>query len=290
MRLLIKDNMLKINLIIIGLILLAFSCSSLNLFQDDVINIQKIEYTSHDGHNLKADVYSKKGFEQKNVPTVIVIHGGGWRNRTGDMVDICKKIALEGYKAINITYRLAPLAHYPTQLYDVKAIMYWIQKNSNKYHIDQNNLFVWGYSAGAHLAFLLANESDVSVNAVVIGGTPTYLPGYPKSDMIIDLMGTKYEDNKQGWEDASPLVKVSEKTPPTFIYHGEYDMLVGIDQSEMLARQLKLKERPYEFYRVPMMGHLAVYSFSDESEKRSLEFINRYIKTTSLSAKDEPQR
>ena len=281
--------MLKINLIIISFVLLFFSCTSLNLFQKDIVAIQKVEYTSRDGHNLKAEFYSHKELKQKNAPTVIVIHGGGWRNRTGDMVDICKKIVARGYNAINITYRLAPTAHYPTQLYDVKAIMGWIQNNSDKYHIDQNNLFIWGYSAGAHLGFLLANEPDVTVNAVVIGGTPTYLPGYPKSDMIIDLMGSKYEDNKQGWEEASPLIKVTEKTPPTFLYHGEYDMLVGIDQSEMLARQLKLKERPYEFYRVPMMGHVAVYSFSDESEKRSLEFISRYIKTTSLSAKDEQQ-
>ena len=76
---------------------------------------------------------------------------------------------------------------------------------NGKYHIDQNNLFIWGYSAGAHLGFLLANEPEVNVNAVVIGGTPTYLPGYPKSDMIIDLMGTKYEDNKQAWEEAKAL-------------------------------------------------------------------------------------
>ncbi len=283
--------MKKINFIIISFILLFFSCASLNLFQSDQITVQQIQYVSSDGYVLKGDYYSKKSIEQKNIPTVIVIHGGGWRNRTGDMADICKKIASQGYNAINITYRLAPKAHYPTQLYDVKAIMPWIQKNAENYHIDQNNLFIWGYSAGAHLGFLLANEPEVNVNAVVIGGTPTYLPGYPKSDMIMDLMGTKYEDNKQGWEEASPLVKVTEKTPPTFIYHGEYDMLVGIDQSEMLARQLKIKEIPYEFYKVPYMGHLAVYLFSDESEKRSLDFINRYVKRTTLqSATGEQQQ
>lgn len=280
--------MKKVNFVIIGFVLLFFSCASLNLFQTEQVTVQEIKYPSSDGHILKADYYSKKSLARKSVPTVIVIHGGGWRNRTGDMADICKRIASQGYNAINITYRLAPKDRYPTQLYDVKAIIPWIQRNAEAYKIDQNNLFIWGYSAGAHLGFLLANEPEVKVNAVVIGGTPTYLPGYPKSEMIIDLMGTKYEDNKQAWENASPLVKVTEKTPPTFIYHGEYDMLVGIDQSEMLARQLKIKERPYEFYKVQYMGHLAVYLFSDESEKRSLDFINRYLKTTTLqSAKGE---
>lgn len=234
-----------------------------------------ITYKSKDNHQIKSDLYLPRVLKDKN-PVVIVIHGGGWRSRSGDMSSICKRLVNEGYIAINITYRLSPEFVYPTQENDVKAILTWINENKDNYKIDTEKVYAWGYSAGANLAFNLANEAGSNIKAVVVGGTPTYFPAYPASPLIINYMGTQYKDKPELWNEASPLSRVTAKSPPTFLYHGENDFIVHVEQAEMLANKLKENKVEHEFYRIPILEHVTVYYFSADSIKRGVDFIKRH--------------
>ena len=262
---------MKHHLIIFSFFILS-SCAT-TLFSD--YEFQQVTYKSSDNFEIKSDLYLPRELKNKN-PLVIVIHGGGWRARSGDMKSICKRLVNEGYIALNITYRLAPQFTYPTQENDVKAVLSWLQQNAEKYKIDTNKMYAWGYSAGAHLAFNLANEKEAHIKAVVIGGTPTNLAAYPDSSMITNFIGATYKDKPQAWIEASPVSRVTEKSPPTFLYHGENDILVHIEQSEMLADKLKEKKVEHEFYRVPVLEHVTVYFMSAESIKRGVDFIKRH--------------
>lgn len=271
-----RNNMNKFNFAFLFSFLLLSSCMSTDFFGSSLYSVKEVKYQTTDQHELAADLYLPNN-TMSPKPLVVVIHGGGWTNRTGDMESLCRKLAKSGFAALNITYRLAPDARYPVQLYDVKAAFSWIKSNLQTYQLDPQQIYIWGYSAGAHLAFLLGNEKDLGlpVAGLAVGGIPSNLPSYPKSPMITDLMGARYSENPKAWEQASPLSVVSSQTPPTYIYHGEDDSLVGLDQSQLLAEKLKAAQVEHEFHIAKNMGHIFVYLFSSESEDKGIAFFKR---------------
>ncbi|MES2801900.1 MAG: alpha/beta hydrolase [Bdellovibrionota bacterium] len=145
-----------------------------------------VEYAAADNYILKADLFLPEKKTATPLPLVIVIHGGGWSNRSGDMEDLCHKLSRAGFAALNITYRFAPLSCHPVQLNDVKAVFPWLKSHAEKYNLDKNQISIWGYSAGAHLAFLLGNQKDLGLNvkSVIVGGIPSYFPAYPNSPLV----------------------------------------------------------------------------------------------------------
>jgi acetyl esterase/lipase len=236
----------------------------------------QITYPASDGHLLKAELFLPVLASEHKNPMVIVIHGGGWRSRSGRMTSICKKITGQGFLALNITYRLAPCYHYPVQQSDVREALRWVQQHHSQYNIDTERIFVWGYSAGAQLAFNLANEKDSGIKAVVAGGMPSYFPAWPGSGLIRDLMGVSYEKNKKLWELASPLSHVSENSPPVFLYHGQRDLIVGFSQTEMMVKKLKQKKVRYALYKSVWMGHIAAYIFDTSIVREALNFLKSF--------------
>ena len=234
-----------------------------------------VSYPTADKHILNADLFLPEEKKSTPLPLVIVIHGGGWSNRTGDMESICHRLNKQGFAALNITYRFAPDHHHPVQVNDVKAVIPWLVDNAAKFNIDKNQVSAWGYSAGAHLAFLLVNQSDnaLKFKAVVVGGIPSYFPAYPKSPLITEYMGMKYFDNPKAWLEASPTTLVSAQTPPTFIYHGKDDSLVGIDQAELLDAKLSQVNVKHEFLPLAGKGHISAYFFAGDAEDKAIEFI-----------------
>ena len=123
------------------------------------------------------------------LPTVVFIHGGGWRS--GDKQQNawqCFNYANKGFVAITISYRLLDEAPFPQCIIDVKTALRFIKSLSRKYPIDVENIGVWGYSAGAHLALMIAledssdlfnsghyNAFDSKVKCAVAIAAPTYL-------------------------------------------------------------------------------------------------------------------
>lgn len=235
----------------------------------------EVEYKTTDNYVLKADLFLPKEKSVTPLPLVIVIHGGGWSNRTGDMEDICHKLNKNGFAALNISYRFAPNARHPVQLNDVKAVFPFLQANAEKYNLDKSQVSIWGYSAGAQLGFLLGNQKDLGfkVKALVVGGIPSYFPAYPNSPLITEFMGMKFYDDPKAWAAASPTAFVSAHSPPTFIYHGTDDSLVGVDQAELLAVKLAQAGVKHKLHKVVGQGHIGVYFFSGESEDKGIEFI-----------------
>lgn len=234
-----------------------------------------ISYSTADQQTLKADLFLPTEKKSTPMPLVIVIHGGGWSNRTGDMESICQRLNKNGFAALNITYRFAPNYHHPVQVNDVKAVIPWLMANAEKFNIDKNQISAWGYSAGAHLAFLLVNQPDLGLKfkAVVVGGIPSYFPTYPKSPLITEYMGMKYFDNPKAWLEASPTTFVSAQSPPTFIYHGIDDSLVGIDQAQLLDQKLSEVKVKHEFVSLKGKGHISTYFFASDTEDKAIEFI-----------------
>lgn len=234
-----------------------------------------VTYKSAEGADLKADIYMPEGHGLR--PSVLVVHGGAWSARSGDMEWICRDLAKAGFVAVNITYRLAPQNKFPKPVEDVRDAIIWLKENSRKYKIDSEKIAGWGYSAGANLLLLAGLDPSMGLKAIIAGGTPADLTAWPDSSKVLDFLGTSLEENRDLWELASPVNHVKDNSPPVFLYHGSWDWVVDKDQALKMKIALENKNVDHETYYAPFMGHIWTYYFSKESFYRAISFLNKHI-------------
>ena len=120
---------------------------------ENVMRFMDLRYGDAEENLL--DVYCPEGTEGL-LPTIISIHGGGWCYGSKKLyAHYCLRLAQRGFAVVNFDYRLAPEHKYPTPLEDACRVLHWVQAHGAEYHIDLNNLFLVGDSAGGQLAFQL---------------------------------------------------------------------------------------------------------------------------------------
>jgi acetyl esterase/lipase len=245
------------------------------LFRANTYDVQNdVVFKTTETKSLTADLFIPK--KEKLHPAVIVVHGGSWTKKNGDMESICKDLAAEGFVAMNTSYRFAPQDLYPKAVEDVRDAILWLKQNAQKFKVDPEKIYLWGYSAGGHLALMASLDGTLGVKAVVAGGTPANLTAWPNSPLVKTFLGVSYAENPQLWEAASPSFHVTEKSPPVFMYHGAWDRLVEPEQMDMMAEALREKNREIKTYRIPLLGHIAVYLLSFSSVSQAIEFIKAH--------------
>lgn len=104
-------------------------------------------------------------------PLLIWVGGGAWSFVDRNMeMDLAKKLAQEGIAVASVGHRLSKgtfspkskptgITH-PAHIKDLAEAFAWCHKNAGKYGYDPSNIFVGGYSSGAHLSALLAMDDE----------------------------------------------------------------------------------------------------------------------------------
>lgn len=234
---------------------------------------------------LKADLYLPQG--PGPLPVVLMIHGGGWANRSrDDMADISEELARHGYAVLNLNYRFAPQYTYPAQLLDMRQALAWVTTNAAIYNFDAERINAWGYSSGAHLAALLGGFDEAhlpddarrrlpNLRAVVAGGIPADLTRYDDSPLVERFLGGKRDEMPQRYAEASPLHHVTAGDPAVFLYHGKLDTLVSQKQSRAYYDALRAAGVDAELYLHNWRGHMTMFLFGGDAERRATEFLDR---------------
>jgi len=137
------------------------------------------------------------------------------------------------------------MARFPSQLQDAQEAVRWLRTNAIALNADPFRIGVWGFSSGAHIGALMAmlapddpwGAPDLRIRAVVGGGTPTDLTRFNPVDGMA-LFGVSAEEDPDLYRHASPLYQVSNRAPPTFLYHGTDDAEVPLEQAQWLKAAL----------------------------------------------------
>ena len=117
---------------------------------EDVESFKDISYGVYGESNL-LDVYYLKGTTGK-LPILINVHGGGYFYGDKELYRFyAMDMARYGFTVVNMNYRLSPAYKYPAPLQDINNVMLWIEKHADEYHMDTENIFMMGDSAGAQL-------------------------------------------------------------------------------------------------------------------------------------------
>ena len=211
------------------------------------------------------DIYLPPG-AKGNVPVVIWVHGGGWmhNDKYADMSYMkgtIRAILEKGYGLASIDYRHSTTAVFPAQIQDCIQAVQFLHDNATKYKLDQRHIALMGFSAGGHLASLLALSNNNNVSAFYPGGRKPsfairsvvdfygpseFLMFYSNllptqtSDPISILLGASPLARPDLAKQASPATYVDKADPPFFIVHGEKDPDVPTAQSYLLKSWLEL--------------------------------------------------
>ena len=219
---------------------------------------KNLTYAKAGGQDLQLDLAMPK--EGKGpFPCVMCVHGGGWRaGKRQDLTKLTETLASKGFVAATVTYRLAPAHRFPAQIEDCKAAVRWLRANAGKYHINPAKVGAIGFSAGGHLVCLLGTadkranlegdggnlDQSSRVQAVVsyFGRTDFTTKSWSaaaEKALLIPFLGGTFEERPETYKMASPITYVSKDDPPFLFFHGDQDKLVGVDQSQKLAKKLQ---------------------------------------------------
>lgn len=237
---------------------------------------KNIPFHEVDGESIEADLYFPDDSQRR--PVVLMIHGGGWvAGDKWNVADHARELAENGFFAMAINYRLSPKHKWPAQIEDCHQALRWLSLNAETYHLDTDRIASWGYSAGAHLALLLAFNNAVKelpgIKACVAGGAPSDLSFIPEeSKLLAGFLGASRRENPKVYREASPISFLKPSIPPLFIYHGDRDLLVPVDQSRQLFDRSRNLGAKVDYFEVKEQGHLL--SFIDpEARRRSVDFL-----------------
>jgi acetyl esterase/lipase len=231
-------------------------------------------------------------------PVVIWQGGSAWySNETKDGPD-SRRLAMElipyGYAVAAVNTRNTvdrrdggDDAHWPDQLYDIKAAIRYLRSTAAEYRLDAAHLGIIGDSSGGWTAAMAGVTGDVRslegtigvtgdssrVQAVVdlfgptdflemdrqaCGSTPECMSSIthdaadsPESD----LMDCPIQTCKAKVEEANPINYVTEDDPPFLIMHGEIDDAVPNLQSVLLFEALRAACVDVRFISLPNHKH-----------------------------------
>ncbi|MFK7736102.1 MAG: alpha/beta hydrolase fold domain-containing protein [Pirellulaceae bacterium] len=241
-----------------------------------------------DGTSLKADLFRPTAEAPPDgFPLVLMIHGGAWSGGDKwDLLDHGRELAQAGFVAVAINYRLAPKVKIGKQLEDCNAAARWAISQAKEWKANPDRFGLWGYSAGAHLASLLAlrtsrnavtkelsqdtlkTEARTSVRAVVAGGIPADFSFVPeKSPFLAHVFGGSRFKLPKIYEEFSPLAQVHGKAPPFFLFHGDSDFLVPYKLSLKMSDALNDAGVSCKHMKIANKGHML--TFLDRSARRA---------------------
>lgn len=225
--------------------------------QGPIVTQANVLYEIANGQKLYLDIYQPKE-RSKPAPAIILIHGGGWTDFDKSIMSgIAATLAMAGFVAFSIDYRLLNFRdhpaknQWPAQLEDCQSALRWVRQHAGEYGVDPSRIGAFGHSAGGQLAALLGmidsrdpSNAQIStrVQAVVdVSGVSDFTTDHdPDGDALFTMLfGGTQAQKPDVWRAASPVFHVQSDDPPFLLIHGTRDQEVPLHQSEELLRALK---------------------------------------------------
>lgn len=196
----------------------------------------------------------------ENPPVLLWIGQGAWAyvSRKNEM-NICREFAKRGICMISPSHRLSPRllgeekvyegVKHPEHVKDIAQAFKWVVEHADEYGYDPSNLFVGGFSSGAHLAALLAMDnrylsdlglSNRMIKAIIpVGGgydIPHYRAELIKEDPTYEQnhINVVFGETKAAHIDASPATYIDSLITPvllisegdTYLYNQVFEALL----------------------------------------------------------------
>lgn len=174
-------------------------------------------------------------------PAIVFFFGGGWRNGSpAQFEEHCKHFASRGMVAMTADYRVASRQNVQAKecVADAKSAVRWIRANAERLGVDPNRIAAGGGSAGGHIAACTGiikgwegTGEDTSIssvpNALVLFNPAAAFKADPSVGFDEEAYKGLAERMGTDPRDLSPAHHVEAKAPPTIMFFGTDDRLLG---------------------------------------------------------------
>jgi acetyl esterase/lipase len=217
-----------------------------------------IPYGEHARQRL--DVYLPDGVAQAGAPRPIIVfwYGGSFeRGRKSQYRFVGAALAKAGYVAVLPDYRVHPQARFPAFVDDGARCVAWVASHATELGGDPARIYLAGHSAGAHIAAMLAYDTD---RLTRVGMVPDAVRGFiglsgpyaldPNTAALRTIFSAPY-----GFDDWQPARRIRTGAPPALLLHGEDDGLVSVSHARAMAAALMDKSVPVTLRTYARRGH-----------------------------------
>lgn len=233
---------------------------------------ENIQYGKDEFDNV-FDVYYPESCQDKKLPTILHIHGGGYVAGSKEQRErYCMLLAKKGYCVINIEYSNAKKFGFPGPVKDAYELFNYIEKDENvSEHIDFDNFFLSGDSVGAHVATLIANaqtnpefKKELGVeDGPQIKGCLLTSPSLKMFDFKSKCLENMFKESVLCENNTEEMVKMvdmttnlSAKFPPTIMISAGNDFLKKhADKFCETATELQIPTEHYVFTSAKHLLH-----------------------------------
>jgi acetyl esterase/lipase len=249
----------------------AAGAASTGCVQPEVLH--DVSYDDRFGAATTMDVYLPPD-DAVGRPAVLAVHGGGWRLGDKKLEEpLCRRLARSGFVCVSINYRLVPDGAYPAAIQDTKCALIFLRAHADDYGLDAERVAVTGYSAGGHLASLVAvsegvTELEPDCEVALTSGEPARvaasIPGAGVHEMrplswsapVRDFLGGSPDDVPERYDLASPIWHVAPGLPPMLLIHGSSDLFVPVQQAEDMYDAMRAAGNDVRFLKMTGASHL----------------------------------
>jgi len=212
--------------------------------------------------------------EKSTRTAIIICCGGGYAGEAIDKegYEVARWLNSIGVTAIILEYRLPRPSitgkEKPFPLIDAQRAIRFVRSKAKEWNLDPNRIGIMGFSAGGHLASTVITHIDPDTPDAKdpidrLSDRPDFaILGYPVISLKDSLAHKGSRKNLLG-PDPDPFMldlysnelHVSEKTPPTFIFHAKDDRAVPIANTEKFYAALQESHVPSELHVFEKGGH-----------------------------------
>lgn len=289
-------------------------CLSINVpsfaqkvYPPQIENANEIVYKTVDNVELKLWIFNPPQHKASDkVPAMVFFFGGGWNGGSpSQFVHQCEYLAKRGMVAMVADYRVKSRNNVLANkcVSDAKSAIRWVREHASELGVDPDKIAAGGGSAGGHLAAATATipDFDEKEEDTSISSKPNALVLFNPALVLAPLESNNEETNKRMLalekrfgvkpERMSPYHNLTDKIPPTIIFHGTSDTTVPFESVKLYTEKMhKLgnactlvayKDEPHGFFNY---GKKANSPFIDTVNKMDRFLVSLgYIKAPAES-------
>jgi dipeptidyl aminopeptidase/acylaminoacyl peptidase len=230
-----------------------------------------VKYAARDGLTVRGCLTTPVGRDAKNLPLVLLVHGGPWvRDRWGFHPE-AQWLASLGFAALQLNYRGSAgfgKRHLHAGDREWGAKMQDDLTDGVKWAVaqgiaDPSRVAIYGGSYGGYAALAgAAFTPGVYRCAIDVVGPSNLItliksipPYWEPMKRIFDLRVGSVDTEEEFLKSRSPLFHVDKIDIPLLIAQGAHDPRVRQAESEQIVAALRAKGKPVEYLLYPDEGH-----------------------------------
>ena len=235
------------------------------------MRFEQIKFAESMPQDVWLDAYIADPLPGYVRPAVLILPGGGYvfvcAEREGE--PIAHGFLARGYNAFVLHYSVAKTRIHPAQLQQASLALAFIRAHADTFGIDPLRVFTVGFSAGGHLAGMLATMwhrpeawRDIGLRfgencptgaaliyPVVLGDSP-----FAHHDSFRNLLGAD-APSEASLQSVSLEKQADEHAVPLFLFHTSDDATVDVRNSLLLAAVYRALNKPFELHVLPHGRH-----------------------------------